>query len=51
MMNEGQYVMMAGIAALLVYRPLMWVMRRSAPRRQVIEVKRGAENVSEVRHE
>jgi hypothetical protein len=33
-------VMMAGIAALLVYRPLMWVMRRSEPKRRVIEVRR-----------
>jgi hypothetical protein len=40
MINEGQYVMMAGIAALLVYRPLMWVMRRSEPKRRVIEVRR-----------
>ena len=51
MMNEGQYWMMGGIVALLVYRPLMWVMRRSEPKRRVIEVKRGASNDSKVHHE
>lgn len=42
---------MAGIVALLVYRPVMWVMRRSEPKRHVIEVRRGAGNVSKVHHE
>jgi hypothetical protein len=41
MINEGQYWMMAGIVALLLYRPAMWVMRRSEPARRIIEVKRG----------
>jgi hypothetical protein len=51
MINEGQYWMMAGIVALLVYRPVMWVIRRSEPKRRVIKVKRGAGNVSKVHHE
>jgi hypothetical protein len=51
MIPEGQYWMMAGIVALLVYRPVMWLMRRSEPERRVIAVTRGMGIDSKVHHE